>query len=336
MRDAMSAFDQVLAFSGDQVRDQDVIMLLGLVEPSVLGDTVRAIAGNDSDGILRVVSDLVDGGTGSYGIFAGGCSAQFRNLMVLKAGVTDLQVLGVPESLVPDLRKQAELLSTEDLLRIFDALLKTEDDLKDSTNTRFQLEMGLLELAQLPRVRSLETLIAEFSALVKGNLPGPGGTATTPEPRALRSRGRIFTSRPASQKGPERQFRRHSNSVREPSGPTLSAVKEFSPQDLLQRIAAAVQKESIGSALRALPGAELKDDLLVLDLTPVNEFFRRQIKENSSAITQAASQVAGRPITISFLQGPRNSGKGCRRGGASGRRCIGTGPARTHSAGFPG
>jgi len=36
MRDAMSALDQVIAFSGATVGDEDVIMLLGLVEPAVL------------------------------------------------------------------------------------------------------------------------------------------------------------------------------------------------------------------------------------------------------------------------------------------------------------
>ncbi|PYV42064.1 MAG: DNA polymerase III subunit gamma/tau, partial [Acidobacteria bacterium] len=33
LRDAMSALDQVIAFSGEDVRDEDVTMLLGLVEP---------------------------------------------------------------------------------------------------------------------------------------------------------------------------------------------------------------------------------------------------------------------------------------------------------------
>jgi hypothetical protein len=69
----------------------------------------------------------------------------------------------------------------------------------------------------------------------------------------------------------------------------------------LQRIAGAVQKESLESALRALPQAELKDDSLVLDLTRLNEFFRRQIRENIASIAQAASLVAGRSITISLL-----------------------------------
>jgi DNA polymerase-3 subunit gamma/tau len=298
MRDAMTALDQVIAFSGEEVRDQDVIMLLGLVEPSVLGDTVRAIARNDSDKILRVVGDVVEAGQDLRN-FSRRLLGQFRNLMVFKAGVTDLQVLGVPESLVPELREQAELFSTEDLLRIFDALLKTEGDLKDATNPRFQLEMGLIELAQLPRVRSLETLIAEFSAFVKGNLPGPSGTETAPG-----------TSGSAVEKEPSRAAKPRKGGAIVGSSDAASSsartsepspMEQLPPQDLLQKIAGAVQKESLESALRALPQAELKDDSLVLDLTRLNEFFRRQIRENISSIAQAASLIAGRSITVSFL-----------------------------------
>jgi hypothetical protein len=80
-----------------------------------------------------------------------------------------------------------------------------------------------------------------------------------------------------------------------------SPTAQVPPQDLLQEIAGAVQKESLESALRALPRAELKGDSLVLDLSRLNEFFRRQIRENISSIAQAASQVTGRSITIGFL-----------------------------------
>jgi DNA polymerase III subunit gamma/tau len=309
MRDAMSALDQVIAFSGEEVRDQDVIMLLGLVEPSVLGDTVRAIARNDSDRILHVVSDLVEAGQDLRN-FCRRLLRQFRNLMVLKAGVTDIQVIGVPESLVPDLRQQAELFSSEDLIRIFEALLNTENDLKSATNPRFQLEMGLIELAQLPRVRSLETLIAEFSAFVKGNVPGPSGTETAPGTSGApveRESSRPTKPRKGDASVSSLDAPISSTRTSEPIGP--SPIEQLSPQDLLQKIAGAVQKESVGSALRALSGAELKDDLLVLDLTPVNEFFRRQIKENTFVITEAASQVTGRSIKISFLHELRSPPK---------------------------
>ncbi len=117
MRDAMSALDQVIAFSGNQVRDEDVTMLLGLVEPAVLGKAVRAIAATMparsstwSHRWWRIGQDLQN--------FCRRLLSHFRNLMVLKAGVSDPAVIGMPESQLADARAQAELFSREDLLRL--------------------------------------------------------------------------------------------------------------------------------------------------------------------------------------------------------------------------
>jgi hypothetical protein len=64
------------------------------------------------------------------------------------------------------------------------------------------------------------------------------------------------------------------------------------------RVSAHVKKESLESILQALPGAELHADALVLDVGPVNEFFRRQIRENLQVIARAASEVLGRDVKV--------------------------------------
>jgi DNA polymerase III subunit gamma/tau len=194
MRDAMSALDQVIAFSGTTVRDEDVITLLGLVEPAVLEGTTRAIAGNDMRKLIGIVSELVAAGQDLRN-FCRRLLAHCRNLMVLKAGVTDNSILGVPEALIGSLRAQAELFSREDLLRIFDALFRLEGDLKDASQVRFQTEMGLMELAHIARLRSLEDLIEEVRRLatgedpapspVKPDLPGGAGPPPTADRRKL-------------------------------------------------------------------------------------------------------------------------------------------------------
>src|SRR5262249_5708431 len=117
LRDAMSAFDQVIAFSGSSVRDEDVTMLLGLIEPAVLGETIRAIAATDLAKIFALVGGLVDAGQDLQN-FCRRLLAQLRNLMVLKAGARDPGMLGIPESLLPDLKTQADLFSHEDVLRL--------------------------------------------------------------------------------------------------------------------------------------------------------------------------------------------------------------------------
>ncbi|PYV08507.1 MAG: DNA polymerase III subunit gamma/tau [Acidobacteria bacterium] len=279
LRDAMSAFDAVIAFSGSSVRDEDVTMLLGLVEPSVLGDTVRAIARSDTDAVFEIVGKLVEAGQDLQN-FCRRLLGQFRNLMVLRAGVRDPALLGVPESLLPDLRAQAELFEAEDLLRLFDALIETEADLKRASHPRFPLEMGLVKLAQIARLRPLEDLIAEFRQLSPGESSG-GPQAARPE----------SGTRPADEKLPVRNILIPDE---EPSGGAK----------LVERIAAAVSKQSLAPILGSVSGATISGDTLTLDVSGLNEFIRGQIRDNLGVVADAASAVLGRTLRVALAGEP--------------------------------
>jgi DNA polymerase-3 subunit gamma/tau len=305
MRDAMSALDQVIAFSGDEVRDEDVTTLLGLVEPKILSQTVRAVAKSDLAAILKTVRDLVEAGQ-DLNNFVRRLSAQFRNLMVLKAGIADPALLGIPESLLPDLREQAELFSREDLLRLFDAFQKIETGMKYATQVRFQLEMGLIELAQLSRLRSLEDLIADFTSIAEGNReqksegnPLPPGSAAAlsterPAPAGLRAKP---APAPPSGKLPTPEIPK-TGSVEASAPESGGTAPVRDPREFLIEIASAVGKESLESLLLTLDGARLEGEKVVLESAGSNEFSRRQIKENLSAICDAAAKVVGSRVAV--------------------------------------
>jgi DNA polymerase-3 subunit gamma/tau len=287
MRDAMSALDQVIAFSGTTVKDEDVTTLLGLVEPRVLSQTVRSIAGSDLSGILKIVRDVVEAGQDLHN-FCRRLSGQFRNLMVLKAGISDPALLGVPESLLPDLHAQAELFSREDLLRLFDAFQKIETGMKYATQVRFQLEMGLIELAQIAQLRSLEDLIADFTAISATDSPN-----LTPAP------SKSNPARPAPPEKPGAGIPGSAAPEVLPSKmPARTPAVADDPKELLHRIAAAVGRESLESLLQTLAGATIESDKVVLELGGSNEFVRRQIKENLSVIAEAATRVVGRRVQV--------------------------------------
>src|SRR5437870_11694647 len=55
MRDAQSALDQVISFSGSKVPDDDVFTALGLVDIETLNETLQAIADQDSERLVRIV-----------------------------------------------------------------------------------------------------------------------------------------------------------------------------------------------------------------------------------------------------------------------------------------
>jgi hypothetical protein len=57
-----------------------------------------------------------------------------------------------------------------------------------------------------------------------------------------------------------------------------------------------------------VPGADLQGDEVVLDVESLNEFLRRQLRENLPVIAQAATSVLGRPVKVSLgREGPKRS-----------------------------
>ncbi|MBN2339364.1 MAG: DNA polymerase III subunit gamma/tau [Acidobacteria bacterium] len=305
MRDAMSALDQVIAFSGSEVRDEDVSTLLGLVEPRVLAETARAIAGNDLAVLLRTVADLVEAGQ-DLNNFCRRLSGHFRNLMVVKAGISDPALLGIPESLLPDLRVQAELFSREDLLRLFDAFQKIETGMKYATQVRFQLEMGLVEMAHIARLRPLEELVAEFSTYADDGPPGgPGGGSGGPLPRVspekVPAAGAPAERAPSPTPVPQKK-----------TEVPASARREGEERDLLVRIASALGREALESLLRSFSGARTEGDRLVLDPGGAGEFIQHQVARNLDAIAGAAAVVLGRKVRVT-VEGGADSRAGSER-----------------------
>ncbi|MFH1573887.1 MAG: DNA polymerase III subunit gamma/tau [Acidobacteriota bacterium] len=300
MRDAMSALDQVVAFSGQAVKDEDVNILLNLVEPAILAGAVRAIAGNDVEGILKIVADLTDSGHDLQN-FCRRLLSHIRNLMVVRSGVANTSLLGVPDSLLPELKEQAALFSSEDLLRSFDALVRVESELKHSTQPRFHLEMGLIELAQIPRLRPLEDVISDLQKLLGGDAPVPPGE---PAPRTARSEP---ARRPAPAAQPSRPGAAGHPKRPAAGGPADDAVSEPAvgdpvgaepppgedPRKLLLDIAGALQRASLEPILQALSGARQEGDAIILESGEANEFQRRQLKDNLEAIGRAAARVVG-------------------------------------------
>jgi DNA polymerase III gamma/tau subunit len=226
--------------------------------------------------------------------------------MVLKAGIADPALLGIPESLLPDLREQAELFSREDLLRLFDAFQKIETGMKYATQVRFQLEMGLIELAHMSKLRSLEDLIADFASMSEGTreqtnesktLPAGSAAASSPERPAPAG----LKANPPSVLPPRKAATPDipgagsvEASVRDSGG--TAPVRD--PREFLIEIASAVGKESLESLLLTLDGARLEGEKVVLESAGSNDFSRRQIKDNLSAISDAAAKVVGSKVSV--------------------------------------
>jgi DNA polymerase-3 subunit gamma/tau len=207
MRDAQSAFDQVISFSGSKIKAEDVETALGIAGHEMLTRVVRAVADEKPAEALAVVDELVMRGHDLRN-FCRDLLAHLRDLLVAKvAGETG----GLHDSTATDraeLSRSAEDFSESDLVRFFHSLTETEGHLRTAAHPRYQLEVGLVKLIEMRRLAPLGQLIERLTALeeslrtgkspatgrtppataapVGGSRPATGGKreATTATPRA--------------------------------------------------------------------------------------------------------------------------------------------------------
>ncbi|HEY6400532.1 MAG TPA: DNA polymerase III subunit gamma/tau [Blastocatellia bacterium] len=173
LRDAQSAFDQVIAFSGDQIAEEDVTTALGLVSAATLGRFAEAIAERKTAEILNLVEEVSVRG---YDLrnFTRELTAYLRHLLVIKSGISGNDLLGVTDVEVDRLKQLSSRFSEEDLVRLFHLLAETEKEIKDSPHPRFQLEIGLVKLTHATRLKTLDELIKRLEELESGITSGGG------------------------------------------------------------------------------------------------------------------------------------------------------------------
>jgi DNA polymerase-3 subunit gamma/tau len=196
MRDAESALDQVISFAvGATITDEDVSAALGLVDTETLNDTLQAIADQEPGTLIRIVDDVVSRGYDMRN-FCREMMVHIRALLVVKIAGFDSELVQLPETEADNLARLGDCFSEQDLLRFFSILTKTETDIRNSTQPRFLLEMGLVKLAQARRLFLLEDALARIETL-EARLGG-GGTASSTAQGPGTQRARPANSLPGS------------------------------------------------------------------------------------------------------------------------------------------
>ncbi len=186
MRDALSTLDQVLAFCGEQVADEDVQGLLGLVDRRLLFDAVEGVVRRDSRQALEAVR-RVDLQGYSFRQFCQELVDLFRALVLVRVLDDPAELLDLAGEELQEIRDLAQLASLEDHQRGLTLLLRTEADLANSSFPRLTLETALVRLTQLPPARDVSALIRKLEDL-EGRLGGtiPGSRPTSPQTPPVR------------------------------------------------------------------------------------------------------------------------------------------------------
>jgi DNA polymerase-3 subunit gamma/tau len=177
MRDAQSAFDQVISFSEGQITTADVEAALGLASAEQLARVVAAIANENPADALAVVDDLVMRGHDLRN-FCRDLLAHLRDLLVARVGGD-----GADASATARRDPSVNVFSESDLVRFFHSLTETEQRLREGAHPRYQLEVGLVKLIEMRRLAPVGQIIERLNALEEalrtGRAPLGGAGSTT-------------------------------------------------------------------------------------------------------------------------------------------------------------
>ena len=173
MRDSLSTLDQVIAFCGEKVSDDDVLGILGMVDRRLLHDSVESLLEHDSRRALMLLQ-RVDNLGHSFRQFCQELVEVFRSLVFLSVTNEDPgELLDVTADEFQELQKLASLGSLEDLQRSLSLLMKCEAELATSSLPKLTLEIAFVRLAHLPPARDVGTLIRKIEDLER-RLGGSG------------------------------------------------------------------------------------------------------------------------------------------------------------------
>jgi DNA polymerase-3 subunit gamma/tau len=176
MRDAQSNFDQVISFSGERIETADVTNALGLASAEMLTRITRAIAENNSKEALLVVDELISRGQDLRN-FCRDLLSFFRDLLVFKMASDAESLLDTAVLSRAEMEQNAAPFSESDLIRFFNSLSETETKLKEATQSRYVLEIGLVKLIEMRRVVVVEKILERLAALENALSSGNFSTA---------------------------------------------------------------------------------------------------------------------------------------------------------------
>ena len=322
MRDAQSAFDQVIAFAGQTVTAEDVTTVLGLVGRDLVLDIVAAVADETASAAFELSARAVELGYDLRSV-----------IRELSRVVRDLLVLSVDPSRIddPEIASESERdrlkalvarFSREDLLRAFDVLAKADAEIRGAAQPRYHLEMALLRWIHLRKLVPLQELLAGVSGKQDASLIGGSKKQDQPYVRAEPTARRPVpvdpagpTPRAADPAQPrsaapitppvERRSGVARSPAAQPDAVVAAAQAPLSGDAARQTFLMEIRKAKVmfyNTVVAQAQKIDFGNDRVTFAFLPAHRILGEQVEQNRPWLEQIAGAVAGRKMTVGAAQ----------------------------------
>ncbi|MCP5544070.1 MAG: DNA polymerase III subunit gamma/tau [Akkermansiaceae bacterium] len=163
MRDAQSMLDQLVAFCGDHITEENVLDVFGFTSREKVATLAIALLDRETPEALSIIQMEAESGR-DLSQFLGELIGCLRALLVTKLDVSAGSE-GIPAELWESLLESSESYPPDRILAAIDVFAETEGRMKWATNKRLHFELGIIKAVQaLSEVRITDVI----SVLAKG------------------------------------------------------------------------------------------------------------------------------------------------------------------------
>ena len=184
MRDALTIFDQTVAFCGTDVKYQDVLRNLNVLDYEYSFSLVDAFLRGDYPAALTTFDEILTKGFNALH-FVAALSSHLRDLVVSKSGGLEA-LLELPDSLKVRYKEQADRCPMQFLYDGLGITTGCESGYRASVNPRLHIEFALMRLAFLmrkPEAASRGTESVAAPTVSQGNGGMLAGAESSQSPR---------------------------------------------------------------------------------------------------------------------------------------------------------
>jgi DNA polymerase-3 subunit gamma/tau len=306
VRDAQTLFDQVVAFCGVEVRDDDLGQLLGAAGEDHMVALLEAILARDSAQVLERLSAILQHGLETREI----CRyllELLRDMIVTKVASAGYGVLDRSPAELDHLQKLGSSTTLEDLHTLFECLTTTEMRLRDSAQPVWMLEVSLLKLAALPSLQSLTAMVTRLENLERRLRRAAG----EPVPEGLSGAEGVHEDEPVSEAS---SIPLGSGASGVPPASALPVARDqpLSATELVRKIIESASTKALGWILEQHCQLQITDDTLEVVFQGNHRMAHELLHEEDTIRTlqQIANAAVGRDIAVRIIDAPAPNGAG--------------------------
>ena len=293
LRDAESMLDQLVAFCGNKIAENDVLSIFGFTAQETVSGLCGHILSGDAPAALAVVHEQTDGGKDLSRLLSD-LIAHLRDLLVVKAS---------PETANPDLDEaalaalnaQAGVIALDRVLELIDLFATAESRMKWAPNKKLHFEVAVIKAINSLQQATLSEVIDTLSTLRGGGEPAPPPARREQAPPLVARPRPAAVSPPAPERTALPAVAPAASVATEPSAPVESG--DLWTQLLIQVRA---KRPLISQWLGAGALLKIENETCIIgfpgDQSMAMETIQRQ--NNRKFIEELISALAGKPLVI--------------------------------------